>query len=75
MEIWKHQLVPQHILLTPEEIQKLFEEYNITFDNLPKIKVHDPAIKHLNAKPGDVVKIIRKSKIAGECEYYRGVVE
>ena len=42
---------------------------------MPRIKVNDPAIKHLNPKPGDVVKIIRRSITAGEYVYYRVVVE
>ncbi|MEM1988507.1 MAG: DNA-directed RNA polymerase subunit H [Candidatus Woesearchaeota archaeon] len=73
--MWKHVLVPKHEIATEEEVKKLYEEYNISFENLPKIYVHDPAIKHLNAKPGDVIKITRKSKIAGESIYYRGVIE
>lgn len=75
LEIWKHVLVPKHEIATEEEVKRLYEEYNISFENLPKIYVYDPAIKHLNAKPGDVIKITRKSKIAGETIYYRGVIE
>lgn len=35
----------------------------------------DPAIKLLNCKVGDVIKIIRRSETAGETEYYRVVVK
>jgi DNA-directed RNA polymerase subunit H (RpoH/RPB5) len=37
--------------------------------------MNDPAIKHLNPKIGDVVRIRRKSVTAGETEYYRVVVK
>ena len=41
---------------------------------LPKISKKDPAIKELNVKVRDVIKIIRKSPTAGEAVFYRGVV-
>lgn len=36
---------------------------------------NDPLAKLLNAKIGDVIKIIRKSETAGEADYYRVVVK
>lgn len=75
IDITQHILVPQHILLSEEEKRELLEKYKIKLTDLPKIKKNDPAIKHLNAKPGDIIKIIRKSPITGESIYYRVVVE
>jgi DNA-directed RNA polymerase subunit H len=75
IDITKHELVPKHILLSEEEKKKLLKELGIKLSDLPRIKVSDPAIKHLNPKPGDIVKIIRKSPTAGEYIYYRVVVE
>ncbi len=75
IDISKHILVPKHELLSEEEKEKVLKELGIVFRQLPKIKINDPAIKHLNAKPGDVIKIIRKSPISGEIVYYRGVIE
>ncbi|RME78120.1 DNA-directed RNA polymerase subunit H [Candidatus Woesearchaeota archaeon] len=69
----KHRLVPEHIKLTEEEKKKVLEEYNIQVNQLPIIFASDPAIKDLGAAPGDVIKIIRKSKTAGESVFYRGV--
>jgi len=75
VNILEHELVPQHILLSEEEKEKLLQELNVRISDLPKIKINDPAIRHLNPKPGDIVKIIRKSPTAGEAVYYRVVVE
>jgi len=75
IDITKHELVPEHIILSAEEKKKLLKELKIKLSDLPRIKVNDPAIKHLNPKPGDVVKIIRRSPTAGEYVYYRVVVE
>ena len=41
---------------------------------LPKIVKGDPAIRPLNAKAGDVIKIIRKSPTKGVAIFHRGVV-
>ena len=72
--IFEHVLVPKHNLLSQEEIVSLLKRFNITLNQLPKISVKDPATKLLNAKPGDVVKILRKSQTAGISEFYRVVV-
>ena len=69
-----HSLVPKHIKLNETEKKKLFEQYKISVRELPRIIQTDPAIASLNAKAGDVIKIIRRSETAGETAYYRGVV-
>ena len=71
----EHKLVPKHELLSPEESQKILDEYNVTRDQLPKIVLNDPAIKHLEAGVGDIIRIIRLSEIVGKSIYYRVVVE
>ncbi|MGC9132972.1 MAG: DNA-directed RNA polymerase subunit H [Nanopusillaceae archaeon] len=75
MDITKHYFVPKHELLTEEEKQELLKKYNIKLSDLPRIKLSDPAIKNLGAKPGDIVRIIRNSPTAGVSAYYRVVVE
>lgn len=74
INIFDHILVPKHVLLAPEEIINLLKKFNITLNQLPKISSKDPAAKSLNAKKGDVIKILRKSETAGISEFYRVVV-
>jgi DNA-directed RNA polymerase subunit H len=73
-DVQTHVLVPKHILLSEKEKNAVFEKYCIAFKDLPKILAHDPAIKQMKYKSGDVIKIIKKSPTAGIAEYYRGVI-
>jgi DNA-directed RNA polymerase subunit H len=76
INILNHELVPKHVILTGEEKKKVMKMYGIKKVNqLPKIFKSDPVIGLLKAKPGDLVKIIRKSDITGESTYYRVVIE
>lgn len=70
-----HQLVCKHSKVADAEKESLLKKYNIAQQDLPKIMLHDPAIKILNPKAGDVIKIERESKTAGKSAYYREVVE
>lgn len=72
-DIKKHMFVPEHIKLSPNEKKDLLDAYGVSFKHLPKILTTDPAIAHLSVKPGDVIKIIRKSSTSGESVFYRGV--
>ncbi|MGE0793211.1 MAG: DNA-directed RNA polymerase subunit H [Candidatus Woesearchaeota archaeon] len=69
----QHALIPKHEKISNEEKQQIFEKYNITFKELPKIPLNDPAIRHLDAKVGDIIKITRKSPTAGRAIFFRGV--
>ncbi len=73
--IFEHELVPEHRILTEEEKRELLRRYNIRISQLPQILVSDPAVVALGAKPGDIVEIKRKSRTAGVYLYYRLVVE
>ena len=37
IDIMSHELVPQHTIISEEEKKELFEKYEITPDQLPKI--------------------------------------
>ncbi len=73
--VLEHDLVPDHILLNEEETQELLTKYKITKGQLPKIKTSDVVVKQIEAQPGDVLKIIRKSLTAGQAISYRLVIE
>jgi len=75
IDIFSHELVPKHILLSKEEAEKLLNELNIYPEQLPWIKKSDPAVVAIGAKPGDIIKIIRKSSTAGEVVIYRYVID
>ena len=73
--MFQHELVPKHVLLKPEETKKVLQQYHIQPYQLPYIKTSDPAARSVGAKPGDIIKVIRKSQTAGESDFYRYVVE
>lgn len=75
MEIEKHQFMPRHVLLSDTEKEDVLKKYGITSRQLPRILATDPAIVKFGCKPGDVIKIERKSETAGEAVYYRVVVK
>jgi DNA-directed RNA polymerase subunit H len=70
-----HILVPKHEILSAEEAQKILDTFHIKSHQLPYIFSLDPAIRELGAKPGDIIKITRKSDVSGVVFYYRYVIE
>ena len=74
-DLFEHTLVPKHEILTEEEKKQLLSQHRVHAYQLPQIKASDPAVKAIGAKPGDVLRIIRKSPTAGEHAAYRYVVE
>lgn len=73
--VLKHEFVPKHIILNEDEKKKLFERLRIKPEQLPKILTNDPVVKEMGAKEGDILKIIRKSLVAGLITYYRIVIK
>lgn len=74
IDISKHSFVPRHIKLTEEEAEQVLKHYNISIKQLPSIRKSDPALREMNVKIGDVIKIMRNSQTAGEYRFYRAVV-
>ncbi|BDH79001.1 DNA-directed RNA polymerase subunit H [Methanothermobacter tenebrarum] len=70
-DILKHQLVPEHVILSEEEAEKILEEMKIHAEQLPRIRTDDPVVKAIGAKEGDILKIIRESPTAGRFVTYR----
>jgi DNA-directed RNA polymerase subunit H len=73
-DIFKHELVPKHEILSKEEVEELLKKYRIAPYQIPRIKASDPAAKMIGAKPGDIMRVIRKSHTAGRSIAYRYVV-
>ena len=69
----KHILTPKHTKLSEKEKTQLLEKYHVTSKEMPKIFKTDSAIKELDAKLGDIIRIMRKSPTAGESYFYRVV--
>ena len=70
-----HFLIPKHELLTREEAEQVKVRYNATSSQFPYIQATDAIAKEVGARPGDFVRITRRSETAGTSVYYRYVVE
>jgi DNA-directed RNA polymerase subunit H len=75
LNVLDHVMVPDHQIMTGDELAGLLSLYNITSEQLPRIYHDDPAVKTIGAKPGDVIRIIRTSHTAGRAESYRLVIK
>ncbi len=63
-----HILQPKHVKLSPSEAKEVFDKFNITLTQLPKISKKDAGLPE-GCETGDVVKIFRANEI-----YYRVVI-
>ena len=73
-KILEHELVPKHIVLSPEEAKKVLDKLNVIPQQLPKILEDDPIVRIIGARPGDIIMIVRRSPTAGVSIAYRYVV-
>lgn len=70
--ILNHSLVPNHRIMTEDEVNIILKKYNIlSLEQLPEINRFDPVAKLIGIKPKEVCEIKRPSKSAIEANYYR----
>jgi DNA-directed RNA polymerase subunit H len=69
----EHNFIPLHTIATESDLAELLLK-EISIEKLPLISVSDPAIRQLEVKPNDIIKIVRKNEIIGDVNYYRRVV-
>jgi DNA-directed RNA polymerase subunit H len=73
--ILKHVIVPEHRVMSDNEVKDMMLKYNITNKNqLPDISRFDPVARVIGLRPGQVCHIIRPSKTAIEANYYRACI-
>lgn len=75
LDVLKHEMVPDHQIMSEEEVAELLAMYRISLEQLPKIYHDDPAVQAIGGDVGDVIRIIRDSRTAGRAEAYRLVVK
>ena len=75
MKITNHIFQPKHEILSKDEAQEVLKQYNTKPSQLPYIMIRDKGLEDLDVRPGDIIKITRKSTTAGQSVYYRYVVE
>ena len=73
-DLFGHELVPNHIIADPDEVDLVLSHYGIKKPHLPRIKRDDPAVRVLGARTGQVIRVERDSETAGRTYYYRLVV-
>lgn len=70
-DISQHILVPKHTKLNDKEKADLLEKFKITYKDIPKISLKDPAIAHMDLTTEDIIKIERASPTSKHTVFYR----
>lgn len=71
VNVTEHELVPEHLVLTPAEKRELLERYKLKDHQLPRMQIGDTIARYYGLKKGEVIKIIRASPTSGRYVTYR----
>ena len=66
-----HELIPEHKLLSKEASNEILTQYKVSRQQIPKIRIKDPALIGLGVKAGQIIQITRQDGSL----YYRLVIE
>jgi DNA-directed RNA polymerase subunit H (RpoH/RPB5) len=70
--ILNHELVPEHNVISEQEVNIIMKKYNITDTvQFPDISRFDPVARAICLRPGQLCHIVRPSKTAINADYYR----
>jgi DNA-directed RNA polymerase subunit H len=75
IKITDHIYQPKHEILPKIQAEDVLKKYNTKPSQIPYILQSDRGIEDLDPRPGDIIKITRRSPTSGESVYYRYVVE
>jgi DNA-directed RNA polymerase I, II, and III subunit RPABC1 len=68
-----HVIQPKFELLTPDEMKKVREEYNMNDKQIQHMLKSDPITQYFNLKRGDIIRVIRHSPTSLKVPAYRVV--
>jgi DNA-directed RNA polymerases I, II, and III subunit RPABC1 len=71
--VTKHELVPKHDVLSPEEKATVVSRYKTGTRHFPLMLSTDPVARYYGALPGTMMRITRDSPTAGKYTLYRVV--
>ncbi|EPY27408.1 DNA-directed RNA polymerases I, II, and III subunit RPABC1 [Strigomonas culicis] len=74
VNITRHELVPRHVPLTPEQTREVLQAHALEVHQLPRLLATDPVARYFGLTRGNVVRIERRSESAGVYASYRQVV-
>ena len=74
VDVSQHDLVPEHTVVSEDDLAAVLDEYDIERTDLPKIKRTDPALPD-DAEVGDVIEVVRDSRTTDQAVVYRLVIE
>lgn len=66
-----HMLVPEHTVISEEEVAALRAKYKFTDEQCPVISRFDPVAQQIGIRPGQICRIVRPSKTAVQSISYR----